>query len=130
MMIDHDQKDETISSNTTSFTVIVARANSAHIEKSISCARARVSVSISLLFLPAASCGAFGGKLTEFSDEANRYGITTRETADQCNISRRLAGNRTGCPVSDKATSVTCEVKTTSPSRVTSCCNTIRAPVT
>ena len=44
------QNEATISTIITSFTVSVSRANSDHMEKSISCASARVSISICLLF--------------------------------------------------------------------------------
>jgi hypothetical protein len=51
MMIAQDQKDMIISISMTIFTVRVARAKSANMEKSISCAIARVSGSIRLLLL-------------------------------------------------------------------------------
>jgi len=51
MMIAQDQKDMTISISMTIFTVRVARAKRANMEKSISCAIARVSVFIRLLLL-------------------------------------------------------------------------------
>ena len=50
-MIAHDQNDATTSISITSLTIKVARANSPHMEKSISCASASVSASMNLLFV-------------------------------------------------------------------------------
>ena len=54
----------------TSLTVTVARSNSPHMEKSISCANARVSASMDLLYVfgrfSAVSRLSFGKRLTQF----------------------------------------------------------------
>src|SRR6056297_76435 len=71
MMIDHAQNEATISISITSFTIRVARAYSAHSEKSISCAIARVSASICLLFcLWPCWPALLRGKLAEFKGES------------------------------------------------------------
>jgi hypothetical protein len=63
-MMDQDQKDAIIRIIMTIFTVKVARANNAHIEKSTACVRARVSVSIGLLGLLWPATGSVCGKHT------------------------------------------------------------------
>ncbi|WP_254655712.1 MULTISPECIES: hypothetical protein [Roseovarius] len=72
MMIDHAQKDAMINISMTNLTTIVARAKSAHMEKSISCANARVSASICLLFLwwPFFIWPCFAGNLAQFHGES------------------------------------------------------------
>src|SRR6056297_2158737 len=74
MMIDQAQNEATISISITSFTTRVERANNAHMEKSISCANARVSASICLL---SASVGRFPTlsryKLPDFQGESHAH---------------------------------------------------------
>ncbi|WP_405117503.1 hypothetical protein L0Z64_14930 [Phaeobacter sp. BS23] len=65
-----DQIDEPTSISITSLTVRVARSNSPHMEKSISCANARVSASMDLLYvfgrLSAVFRLSFGKRLSQF----------------------------------------------------------------
>src|SRR6056297_366617 len=76
MMIDQAQNEATIS--ITSFTTRVERANNAHMEKSISCANARVSASICLLFIGLAGLPALlGPNLPYFQRESQHIRIKT-----------------------------------------------------
>src|SRR6056297_269954 len=61
MMIDQAQNEARIKISMVNFTTNVDCANSAHMEKSISCAAAKVSASICLLFLCVAGCPALLG---------------------------------------------------------------------
>ena len=70
MMIAQDQNEAISNISITSFTVRVARANSAHREKSISCASARVCVSMSLLFVSGPFC--FGPHMAAMIADLNR----------------------------------------------------------
>src|SRR6056297_951076 len=98
MMIDHAQKDATIRISITSLTVNVARANSDHMEKSISCANARVSASI---YLPFASLGRYPtlsrGKLPDFQGESHahprHHARLTGRDGPAADIRRRRAGS-------------------------------------
>jgi hypothetical protein len=78
-MIDHDQNDATTNMNITSFTMKVARAKSAHMEKSISCASARVSASICLLFICLAVFRPYlWGNYSILNGKANTIRMITR----------------------------------------------------
>ncbi len=130
MMIAQLQNEAAINMIITILTVIVARANRASMEKSISCAAASVWVSICLLVVgPNWSGSDYASDYRLLRGKSNTTARWTLFAQFSVNNWRISAGSATGYPSTDRETIITLAVKISSPSRNTRWIRFNRAPV-
>ena len=128
-MIDHDQNEAPTSMSITSLTVIVARAKSDHIEKSISWASASVCASICLLVVSPGFPALLQGRLAHLGTEGHALSVHIAGTGGFLLVgcAGYHWGRRTGRPAVVMHTTVTMARNSTSAPRRTSWPITMRA---